>query len=833
MPDQANDKRSHFVLAGTSEARSFTSHNPKGGSHIAPPELPRERHGATLLAQLQQLRPVAAAAVEHQRNAELESGFGLQIQFRSQPDVELAFESLQNENAKIELLNVRSDAEHTYATVFVPDGKLDHFEKYIAEYLQEKKNKRGDPIDHKNLLNTIESIRAAEINALWTDDPELLPDDDEPIWWEVWLPVRDNRDDVVEDFKKLAGGVGFEVAPERADFPERSVMLMFGTKNQLSRSVMVLNCVAELRRAKETADFFDSFAANEQLEWQDELLARSTFVNDTDEVPRICLLDTGVNRGHPLISGSLDTDDLHTINAAWGADDDIGHGTGLAGLAVFGDLKDALASDEHIEILHRLESVKLLNQNGGNVGNNEHHAHLFAEAVSHPEIAAPNRRRVFSSAITATDARDRGRPSSWSAMVDSLASDADNNGEFPRLIVLSGGNINDTHAWSAYPASLSTNLIHDPGQAWNALTVGAFTELVDISETDADGLSPVAPAGGLSPYSTTSASWEPYWPLKPDVVFEGGNVYKDELGAAQIASLSLLTTHHQLVQRLFTTSCATSAASALCARMAAQLMAAYPKLRTETIRALIVHSAEWTDAMRQLYLPQNGATKTDYVNLVRHCGYGVPNLDRALWSASNSLTLIVEDSVHPYRKDDGKIKTRDMNVHELPWPKNELEALGDTQVEMRVTLSYFIEPNPSSRGGASKFHYASHRLRFDVRRSTELLADFIARVNAASEEGDGKAGAKDPNWRFGDSNRRKGSLHSDVWTGTATDLASRGFLAIYPAMGWWRTRPKLARYDLPARYSLIVSIHTPVTEIDIYQAVANQVQTEAAIEIRG
>lgn len=36
--------------------------------------------------------------------------------------------------------------------------------------------------------------------------------------------------------------------------------------------------------------------------------------------------------------------------------------------------------------------------------------------------------------------------------------------------------------------------------------------------------------------------------------------------------------------------------------------------------------------------------------------------------------------------------TRDMNLHSLPWPKDELEALQDTPVEMRITLSYFIEP---------------------------------------------------------------------------------------------------------------------------------------------
>ena len=62
--------------------------------------------------------------------------------------------------------------------------------------------------------------------------------------------------------------------------------------------------------------------------------------------------------------------------------------------------------------------------------------------------------------------------------------------------------------------------------------------------------------------------------------------------------------------------------------------------------------------------------------------------------------------------------------------------------------------------------------------------------------------------------------------GRPADLASRGFLAVYPAAGWWRTRPVLERYNLPARDSLVVSIRTPQTNVDLYNAVANQVVIE-------
>lgn len=78
-------------------------------------------------------------------------------------------------------------------------------------------------------------------------------------------------------------------------------------------------------------------------------------------------------------------------------------------------------------------------------------------------------------AVTARDNRDRGRPSAWSSTIDRLAYDTDEQGATPKLFVLSAGNINDNNAWMEYPHSNTTDGIHDPAQAWNALTVGAMT----------------------------------------------------------------------------------------------------------------------------------------------------------------------------------------------------------------------------------------------------------------------------------------------------------------------------------------------------------------------
>ena len=829
MANGDDQKFRHFVLEELAETDAYQS--PQQPRQKPVPGRNRAEQSARLLGQLAAVKADLAVAVAAQEAAGLTEGLGFAIEFESFPDIELAFERLARRASGIELLNVRHTRNTTLATVFVPDGKLELFERRISEYLEEKKDSIGRARDHQRLIDAIEAIRTATLEALWTDDADQLPDsEDENIWWEVWLPARGNQQLQIDRFRELAGLQGLRVAPGEVQFPERSVLLLYASAADLKQSMLTLNSIAELRRAKETADFFDELEPEEQADWIDELLSRTTFPGSDEDVPAVCVLDTGVNRGHPLLSPVLEEGSQHTVEPAWGVNDGNGHGTQIAGLAAAGDLVPVLSSSEPVTIRHRLESVKLLVEPGTNTNDARHHAHLTIEAVSRPEVSAPRRPRVFGMAVTARDNRDRGRPSAWSAAIDRLAADAENHGENPRLLIVSAGNVIDPEDWAQYPVTNLTDGIHDPAQAWNALTVGAFTDLIDVGPDSS--LQPVAPAGGLSPFSTTSLTWDDHWPLKPDVLMEGGNAARDGLGAVWMPSLSLLTTHHDLSERHFSTTNATSAATALAARMAAQLMGAYPELWPEAIRGLIVHSAEWTQEMLNRFLPKN-PTKEGYRNLVRTCGFGVPSLERAEWSVANSLTMIAQEWLHPFvREGNNQPKLRDMHLYDLPWPREALEELGEAKVEMRVTLSYFIEPSPSARGPRSRYRYESHGLRFDVQRPHESVADFRSRVNAAArdEESGASATGSDPAWLVGKNARHRGSLHSDIWRGTAADLAGRGGIAVYPSLGWWKTRHQLERYNFPARYALLVSIRAPEIEVDLATEIASQIGVPVVVE---
>ena len=174
-----------------------------------------------------------------------------------------------------------------------------------------------------------------------------------------------------------------------------------------------------------------------------------------------------------------------------------------------------------------------------------------------------------------------------------------------------------------------------------------------------------------------------------------------------------------------------------------------------------------------------------------------------------------------------------MRPHALPWPIEALAAIPNANVTMRATLSYFVEPSPGARGWTPRYGYQSHGLRFAVRNHLETEDAFERRINRFVREEDYEApGLADPGWQFGRQNSLTslGCVHSDTWHGRAIDLASRGYIAVYPTMGWWNKRPQLEAWGKSARYSLIVTIETPDVETDLYTPVAAQIGIPIVIE---
>lgn len=805
----------HLYLHGSGKPEPYTSKTPP--PRHALPQRERLAHAEAIRDTLRTALAAAAAQRDQRDPALLAGTAGFYLDFEIPAGSENAAELLENRLKHIELVAFRQPitTEPAIATVFVPDTASDHFLKKIDKYEKED-TKKGNP-KGEALIARIDRVAIAAVRSLYTDDPELYPAEDQAIWWEVWL-----RHGYTDSFRTVTERLNLVVQQSRLSFPDREVCLVYGDTSAIGRLFLNCDSIAELRRAKDLPGQFVTWSNVEQAEWATDLADR--IVTPINDGVAVCILDSGVTHTHPLLAPALAPNDVQVYDPAWQLEDSRGHGTNMAGIVLYGDLASLLESSDQVALTHRLESVKVLPDQGEN--DPKLYGAITRDAVSRAEISAANRRRAVCLAVTSDIDTNRGRPSSWSSAIDQLCF---GEADYKRLILISAGNIRQGISQDDYPARNETEPIENPAQAWNAITVGAFTEKTTIVDPTFEGWEPLAPMGELCPTSRTSIPWERQWPIKPEILMEGGNwaVSGDDCDCPD--DLGILTTYRDPTLRHFDIFRDTSAATAAAGNLAGRILAAMPERWPETVRALMVHSAEWTPAMKQQFDAAHAENQKRA--LLRKYGYGVANYDRAVLSANNDLTLIAEDDLQPFWKDDGSIKTRHMNLHQFPWPRTELEELGELQVELRVTLSYYIEPNPGERGWLRRHRYASHALRFAVKRELESVDEFRGRINAAAEAEEAGlapiAGGAD-RWYLGRI-RNVGSIHSDHWYGNAADLAKKSAIGVYPIGGWWKENPAHARYDRRVRYCLVVSIRAANGDVDIYTPVHTQITLPVGI----
>ena len=847
MSGKKRQQLPHIYLPAHGERENFKSPRRGGGSGDIPLRN-REQHASRLEKMLMEAVNIAEFMIAN-RNPAISGGTpGFYLEFELSQSHKSALIKLENKqgNEHIELVTVRPPDEGSdliKATVFVPESKREHYLKKVRDYRQEdniqfkKDDERNDVLDetgsrveksrrpqNESLVAVLDVVKIAEVKSLYTDDLNLFPSPGEEIWWEIWL-----RHGKRQIFDNALRKLDVTIKEHQVTFAEREVILACATPETISLIVANTDAIAELRLARDTPSFFMELDGAQQTAWSQDLVER--IAAPDINAPAVCLLDSGTTLRHPLISLALAPKDQQ----AWDGDQSVedvggqwrGHGTQMSGVALYGDLTEALISSEQVELLHRLESVKILPDRDCN--DPDLYGYITATAVGRIEVQSPQRPRVYCLAVTSEADYWSGRPSSWSAKIDDLAY---GDGDDQRLIMISAGNIRDFYPTTEYLDQNDTATIENPAQAWNALTVGAITEKCTITHPDFQGWKVMAKAGDLSPLSRTSVIWQDDWPIKPDVVFEGGNYgINPETGAIDhLDDLAILTTFNRPEERAFTVAFDTSVATAQIARMAAQIFSDRPDLWPETVRALIIHSANWTSKMLE-HLPKN-PNKRDQRLIMRRYGYGVPDIGKALHSLSNDATLVIESDVQPFIREGSEVHLQDMMLHNLPWPKDALKSLDETEVEMRVTLSYFVEPNPGERGWTNRHRYSGHGLRFSVKRPEDSLAQFRERINTAARGKDRTPlrGGNDDGWVLGSNLRNRGSLHSDVWRGTATELADRYAIAVYPVGGWWREKPKLQRTDRRVRYALLVSLRASAG-IDLYTEIANAIRVDAEIEM--
>ncbi len=821
----------HLRVDGFGSAQRFRSRQRAPSQRI--PEKNRGAHAAELREDLAALTLEYQALTTEWAPWEHIREKGIVVEIQAELGYRADVLTLERQRYGFQLLNVRFESGPNgdpvqYSTWFVPDGKLVDFERLLVGY-ESATEDRGN----RNAVDAIVSLRRAAIQQFWTER-ESWPDQQIPLWFECWLRAPDEitRERTLAQFVTEAERVRMRVGETRLRLREHTIVMAFAAPEQFTLSSALLSCLAEIRRGRDIAAFVDGLSVRDQAAWAADLASRIVRANDN---LAICILDTGVNRAHPVLSSALPPEDTLSIKPdTWGAADDHpghGHGTPMAGICLLGDVATHLPGTTPVTPPAVLEAVKIVPPVAALNADEKAAAAYTAQGVATAEQHRPGRRRVWCIATT-IDGDNSGTPSSWSAEIDQLAAGVDREDHASRLIILAAGNVPQDR-WRHYPQSNFEWTPHNPAQAWNAVVVGAYTAMTGDPMLQAPRPPFVAP-GSLAPCAPTSLLWlSTQWPYRPDVVFEGGNAEQPIPGSDPLVrpDLQPLSLSADFVNGAFCSFGATSAATAECANFAAEIARRYPDYRPETVRALICHSAEWTTRMWSHVDPAL-SPKQRHQRLLRTVGFGVPSIRRALETSRSCVTLIAERALQPFQRTKGYITTNQMDVFTLPWAGNTLIGNPDEHVRLKVTLSYFVEPNPGNRGYTSIYRYAGCQLRFRVSDPGQSRDDLVEAVSAAPDEE--IAGAeeeqpeaprfpRDQRWVIGPSASTRGSLHSDFWEGTAAEVADMKHIAVYPMTGWWKTRVAQRRFDAIQPYSLIVTLESTSGQLDIYTEIANAV----------
>ena len=762
-----------------------------------PPERDPAQHRRALLESLD-----ALAEAAEQRGARVPQATREIIAVEPSVGHKLVESPLGDKRTDVRIVSL--DSETGTAIVDAPTLKLDALRRKIDEYADDEKltakgNRRNNPA-----VAPIESVHLAEFTDLVGDSLRRADlSEDEPRWFEVSCRGGTrNQDDIALSRTQISIALGNQhVAGRRIQeflTAERVHFYLRLALRDFRRVIAMTDCVYEVDLVEPQLRRWLHLENQNAVDVRGFVLAPPPI-----DAPAIALLDTGVASEHPLLQPVIHAA-VSAVPGELSTADTYGHGTNMAGIVTYGDdLSDAL-DDGFYAAPYWVESSRILvTPNQGSAADSErpYWPSTTQMAIERVEQAHPDRQRIFCMAVGASNGC-AGAPTGWSVAIDGLAFDQ------RRLIVLAIGNADhDIETTAEYPRSQLRTSLLDPAQSINAITVGAYTKWVSLPPDGFHGqYAAVASAGQVSPHSRSGIS---KGVVKPDVVFEGGNLFSDGQIPTIADTASYLTTSHEVLAQPLGMIAGTSPAAAMAARFAARIWATNPGLAPETIRALMVHSASWTAEMLDQV--------DDIDERLALCGWGVPDLAMAERCAANRATVIYEGAIASRADADGA--ARAAHIFRLPLPDHLADVPGEAEV--RVTLSYFPEP----RRRRNDVSYGLG-LRWDMQGPTESEELFLDRVNRASRPNHAKRrkqASSSFDWKVGRQRRSRGSLQSDRWIGPAAHLASSKLVAVYPVLGWWDKHGELGEEEMP--YSLVVTVRT-ATDVDVYESVRTRLSVE-------
>lgn len=552
----------------------------------------------------------------------------------------------------------------------------------------------------------------------------------------------------------------------------------------------------------------------------------------------ILVVDSGVQRGHPLIAPALGEAEIFPDSArefiTGGPDDGDektgGHGTGVSGIAIYGDVSQSV-KDRLFQPTAWLFSARVTDHN------NEYDPDSLLENQLDDAIQyfTQNYGNCKVINISLGDSRlafrDGQKQFRLAAKIDEIAYEFQHKN---LVFVISAGNLpyeagSGEHLRTNYPNYLLDQAaqIIEPATSAISLTVGSLSlgtgSLRNPEDAQTQAIARVC--GYPSPF--TRGGFGVDGMIKPDLVDFGGDLVVE--GSRVIpneAGVSILTLAKNSTGSMFRAYCGTSFAAPRVANMAAQLFTQFPNATSNLIRALIINSATLPAEIPHVLQGDDTAQSRERLRIY---GYGQPDLFRAKYSAENYTVLL---------EDDVQIPVGSFQIFEIPPLPEEYLRTEGTRI-LSISLA-FDPPTRPTRGDS----YLGVTMEFNLFKNLDkesIIGAFVKASRETSTEefteisleelkkqhpGKGITVDLSPGSRL----RNKGCLQRGQ---VKISSRARGFdqQPLYLVLSCARKWAKQGEVDMQ-RYALVVSINHSNPEVDLYNQLKLRTQIAQRIRIR-
>lgn len=489
------------------------------------------------------------------------------------------------------------------------------------------------------------------------------------------------------------------------------------------------------------------------------------FNSPAENATGILVIDSGIISNHPMLENCVGGDENYQ-DGETESHDTVGHGTGVAGCAVYGDIEESL-EDKAFFPSNWLFSAKVMyaetNAVSGGISaiydESKLIEHQFKDAVedflSEPEyhikvvnISLGNSQEIWH--------KHYSRQLPLAALIDELAY------TFPHVVfIVSAGNQSPRNFYHTiaelkdeYPVFLTDNAdfkIINPATAALALSVGSIAgeERVRTQHFGAEEIkTAIAAEHQPSPFTRTGAGINGM--IKPELVEYGGNlILSDNFGhimediGGKIALLN-----NKAVDDIVKFDAGTSFSAPKVAHLAGQLANQFPDKSANFIKNLMLIGAEYPFLPTKNFYKVENKKKAEQKHLTVS-GYGVSNYDRACYSFDNRAVLW----------DEGQIALNQIKVYSLQLPELFFSEAG----KKKITITLTFTPETRSTRGDS---YLGNRMESHLFHTVnpEVLIEKYGVLGEGAEE----AGVPDEIKKFEidffpGANTRKAGCHQKAW----------------------------------------------------------------------